>query len=230
MSEGGSGGAPGAAPLVELRRVRRLFEGGRVHALDGVDLSLGHGEFVAVTGPSGSGKTTLLNLMGAMDLPDEGEVYFEGTRIDSARAMERVRAERIGFVFQMHNLIPVLRAAENVEVPLVPRMPRAARRERAVRLLGEVGLANRADADVRGLSGGERQRIAIARALANEPALILADEPTGNLDSRTGHEVMEVLHAARKRTGATLVLVTHNMEICEGADRHVKLHDGRLEA
>ncbi|HEX5138613.1 MAG TPA: ABC transporter ATP-binding protein [Planctomycetota bacterium] len=231
MSEGGGGGGSGAGgPLVELRRVRRLFEGGRVHALDGIDLALHRGEFVAVTGPSGSGKTTLLNLMGAMDLPDEGEVYFEGTRIDSARAMERVRAERIGFVFQMHNLIPVLRAAENVEVPLVPRMPRAARRERAVRLLGEVGLGHRADADVRGLSGGERQRVAIARALANEPALILADEPTGNLDSRTGHEVMEVLHAARRRTGATLVLVTHNLEICEGCDRHVKLHDGRIEA
>jgi len=213
--------------LVELRHVRRIFEEGRVIALDGVDLALGRGEFVAVTGPSGSGKTTLLNLMGAMDLPDEGEVVFEGRPIDSLRAMERVRAERIGFVFQMHNLIPVLRAAENVEVPLVPRMPRAERRERARRLLDEVGLGHRADADVRGLSGGERQRVAIARALANDPALILADEPTGNLDSKTGLEVMEVLHAARKRSGATLVLVTHNLEICEGADRHVKLHDGR---
>jgi putative ABC transport system ATP-binding protein len=230
MSEREAGGAGGDGALVELRRVRRAFEGGRVVALDGVDLALGRGEFVAVTGPSGSGKTTLLNLLGAMDRPDEGEVIFEGRPVGSRRAMERVRAERIGFVFQMHNLIPVLRAAENVEVPLVPRLPRAARRERARRLLGEVGLAHRADADVRGLSGGERQRVAIARALANDPALILADEPTGNLDSRTGHEVMEVLHAARRRTGATLVLVTHNLEICAGADRHVKLHDGRIEA
>jgi putative ABC transport system ATP-binding protein len=218
----------GAATLVELRSVRRVFEGGSVIALDGVDLALGRGEFVAVTGPSGSGKTTLLNLMGAMDLPDEGEILFEGRRVDSRRAMERVRAERIGFVFQMHNLIPVLRAAENVEVPLVPRLARGARRERARKLLEGVGLAHRAEADVRGLSGGERQRVAIARALANDPALILADEPTGNLDSRTGHEVMEVLHAARRRTGATLVLVTHNLEICEGADRHVKLHDGKI--
>jgi putative ABC transport system ATP-binding protein len=228
MSEGAPGATEG--PLVELRRVRRIFEGGHVIALDGVDLALHRGQFVAVTGPSGSGKTTLLNLMGAMDLPDEGQVLFEGRPVDSLRAMERVRADRIGFVFQMHNLIPVLRAAENVEVPLVPRLPRAARRERARKLLGEVGLAHRADADVRGLSGGERQRVAIARALANDPVLILADEPTGNLDSRTGHEVMEVLHAARKRTGATLVLVTHNLEICEGSDRHVKLHDGRIEA
>jgi len=214
--------------LVELRRVRRIFEGGSVVALDGVDLALGKGQFVAVTGPSGSGKTTLLNLMGAMDLPDEGEILFEGRPVDSRRAMERVRAERIGFVFQMHNLIPVLHVAENVEVPLVPRMRRAERRERALRLLGEVGLEHRADADVRGLSGGERQRVAIARALANDPALILADEPTGNLDSRTGHDVMEVLHAARKRTGATLVLVTHNLEICEGCDRHVRIHDGKI--
>ena len=214
--------------LVELRRVRRIFEGGSVVALDGGDLALGKGQFVAVTGPSGSGKTTLLNLMGAMDLPDEGEILFEGRSVDSHRAMERVRAERIGFVFQMHNLIPVLHVAENVEVPLVPRMRRAERRERALRLLGEVGLAHRADADVRGLSGGERQRVAIARALANDPALILADEPTGNLDSRTGHDVMEVLHAARKRTGATLVLVTHNLEMCEGCDRHVKIHDGKI--
>jgi len=213
--------------LVELRGVRRFFEGGSVVALDGVDLALGRGEFVAVTGPSGSGTTTLLNLMGAMDLPDEGQVLFEGRPIDSRRAMERVRAERIGFVFQMHNLIPVLHAAENVEVPLI-RLARAERRERARRLLHDVGLGHRADADVRGLSGGERQRVAIARALANDPALILADEPTGNLDSKTGHEVMEVLHAARKRTGATLVLVTHNLEICEGADRHVRLHDGKL--
>jgi len=222
------GGARGDGALVELRGVRRVFEGGQVVALDGVDLTLHRGQFVAVTGPSGSGKTTLLNLMGAMDLPDEGEVVFEGRPIDSLRAMERIRAERIGFVFQMHNLIPVLRAAENVEVPLVPRLPRAARRERARKLLGDVGLAHRADADVRGLSGGERQRVAIARALVNDPALILADEPTGNLDSRTGNEVMEVLHAARHRVGATLVLVTHNLEICEGADRHVVLHDGKI--
>jgi putative ABC transport system ATP-binding protein len=214
--------------LVEFRRVRRVFEGGSVVALAGVDLALGRGEFVAVTGPSGSGKTTLLNLMGAMDLPDEGEILFDGRPVDSRRAMERVRAERIGFVFQMHNLIPVLRAAENVEVPLVPRMGRAQRRERARRLLEEVGLGHRAEADVRGLSGGERQRVAIARALANDPALILADEPTGNLDSKTGHGVMEVLHAARKRTGATLVLVTHNLELCEGSDRHVKLLDGKI--
>jgi len=216
-------------PIVELRHVRRVFEGGRVVALDGVDLSIGRGEFVAVTGPSGSGKTTLLNLMGAMDLPDAGEVIFEGRRIDSRDAMERVRAERIGFVFQRHNLIPVLRAAENVEVPLVPRVrSRQERRRRALELLAAVGLRDRADADVRGLSGGERQRIAIARAVVHEPALLLADEPTGNLDSKTGHEVMELLHSLRHRTGAALVLVTHNLEICEGADRHVTIHDGRI--
>ena len=217
-------------PLVRFRGVTRVFERGRVVALDHVDLEIAPGAFVAVTGPSGSGKTTLLNLMGAMDLPDEGEVILDGVRVDSPAAMEEVRARKIGFVFQRHNLIPVLDAAENVEVPLVPRgFSRRERRRRALDLLAGVGLADRAGADVRVLSGGERQRVAIARAMANEPPLLLADEPTGNLDSRTGHEVMELMHALRKRTGAALVLVTHNMEICEHADLHVRLRDGKIE-
>jgi len=217
-------------PLVTFRGVTRRFEGGRIVALDHVDLVIGRGEFVAVTGPSGSGKTTLLNVMGAMDLPDEGEVILDGERVDSPAAMERVRAAKIGFVFQMHNLIPVLGAAENVAIPLVPDgLPRTAMRARALELLDAVGLRHRADTNVRVLSGGERQRVAIARAMVKEPPLILADEPTGNLDSVTGHEVMEVLHALRRRTGAALVLVTHNLEICAGADRHIRLHDGRVE-
>ncbi|MHC4547508.1 MAG: ABC transporter ATP-binding protein [Planctomycetota bacterium] len=216
-------------PLVEFRDVTRTFEDGRVVALDHVDLTIEHGEFVAVTGPSGSGKTTLLNLMGAMDLPTSGEVFVDGTRLANGRTMERVRAGKIGFVFQRQNLIPVLGAAENIEIPLIPReSSRRRRRARALELLGQVGLAARADTNVRVLSGGERQRIAIARAMANEPPLLLADEPTGNLDSRTGHEVMDVLHTLRRRTGAALVLVTHNLEMCRGCDRRVQLHDGRI--
>jgi len=216
-------------PLVTFRGVTRRFEGGRIVALDDVDLEIGRGEFIAVTGPSGSGKTTLLNVMGAMDLPDEGEVILDGERIDSPAAMERVRAAKIGFIFQMHNLIPVLGAAENVAIPLVPDgLPRAAMRARALEMLDAVGLRHRADTNVRVLSGGERQRVAIARAMVKEPPLILADEPTGNLDSVTGHGVMDVLHALRRRTGAALVLVTHNLEICAGADRHLRLHDGRV--
>jgi putative ABC transport system ATP-binding protein len=216
-------------PLVEFRGVTRTFEKGRVVALDHVDLRIERGEFVAVTGPSGSGKTTLLNLMGAMDLPDQGEVIVDGVTLVDTRTMEEVRARKIGFVFQMHNLIPVLGAADNVEIPLIPWMrSRRARRDRAMELLSHVGLAARADTNVRVLSGGERQRIAIARAMANEPPLLLADEPTGNLDSKTGHEVLNVLHELRRRTGAALVLVTHNLEMCEGCDRRIELHDGRV--
>ncbi len=218
-------------PLVEFRGVTRAFEKGRVVALDDVSLRIGRGEFVAVTGPSGSGKTTLLNLMGAMDLPDQGEILVDGIAVVDTKTMEDVRARKIGFVFQMHNLIPVLGAADNVEIPLIPRMrSRRARRARALELLGHVGLADRADTNVRVLSGGERQRIAVARAMANEPPLLLADEPTGNLDSKTGHEVMDVLHELRQRTGAALVLVTHNLEMCLGCDRRIELHDGRLQA
>jgi putative ABC transport system ATP-binding protein len=216
-------------PLVTLRGVTRAFDRGRVVAVDRIDLEIARGEFVALTGPSGSGKTTLLNLVGAMDLADEGEVVVDGAAIRDRESMERVRATKIGFVFQRHNLIPVLNAVENVEIPMVPRpLSRRARRERAARLLGQVGLGDRLRTNVRVLSGGERQRVAVARAMANEAPLILADEPTGNLDSRTGHEVMGVLHALRARTGAALVLVTHNLEICEGCDRHLQMHDGRL--
>jgi len=218
-------------PLLELRGVRRAFEQGRVVALDGVDLAVSRGEFLAITGPSGSGKSTLLNLVGAMDLPDEGTVEVDGIRVVDRRSMERVRMEKIGYVFQMHNLIPVLSAAENVEIPLIPqRVGRRERRRKAEELLGLVGLGRRCDSNVRVLSGGERQRVAIARALAHDPPLLLADEPTGNLDSHTGHEVMELMHRLRKETGAALILVTHNEELCTRADRHLRMQDGRLGA
>jgi len=215
--------------LLELKGVRRAFEGGRVVALDGVDLAVSRGEFLAITGPSGSGKSTLLNLIGAMDLPDEGTVTLDGIRVVDRRSMERVRLEKIGFVFQMHNLIPVLSAAENVEIPLIPlKVGRAARRRKAEELLARVGLGDRCDTNVRVLSGGERQRVAIARALAHDPPLLLADEPTGNLDSATGSEVMALIHEMRTATGAALILVTHNEELCVDSDRHVCLQDGRL--
>jgi ABC-type lipoprotein export system ATPase subunit len=215
--------------LVRLEQVRRAYEGGRVVALDRVDLAVGRGEFVAITGPSGSGKSTLLNMIGAMDLPDEGEVFVDDIRVIDRKSMERVRAEKIGYVFQMHNLIPVLSAADNVEIPLIPRkVGRKERRRRAESLLASVGLGDRCDTNVRVLSGGERQRVAIARALAHDPPLLLADEPTGNLDSHTGNEVMALIHRLRAETGATLILVTHNEELCAGADRHLRMQDGAL--
>ena len=215
------------AVVVRLTAVRKTFERGRIVAVDRLDLEVAAGEFVAVTGPSGSGKSTLLNLMGAMDRPTEGEVSIDGELLADARILERVRSRNIGFVFQMHNLIPVLNAADNVEIPLIPlKVARRARRKRALELLELVGLRDRSGTNVRLLSGGERQRVAIARALAHDPPLLLADEPTGNLDSHTSEEVMALMHRLRSETGAALVLVTHNEDLCEGADRHLHLQDG----
>lgn len=217
-------------PIVRLVDAHKAFEEGRLVALKRVDLEVRRGEFVAITGPSGSGKTTLLNLIGAMDVPTSGEVYLDGIRLNGTVDLDAVRATRIGFIFQMHNLIPVLTAEENVEVAMIPRrMGRAVRRERARDLLAQVGLASRVEADVRVLSGGERQRVAIARAMANEPTLLLADEPTGNLDSHTGAEVIETLKKLQQRTGAALILVTHNEKICQGADHRWRMQDGELE-
>jgi putative ABC transport system ATP-binding protein len=216
--------------VIKLVGVRRVFEDGRVIALDGVDLTVEAGSFVTITGPSGSGKTTLLNLMGAMDLPDDGQVFIDGVTLDERADLDRLRSEKIGFVFQMHNLISVLSAVENVEIPMIsPSISRAAKRARALELLERVGLGDRSGSNVRGLSGGERQRVALARALANEPKLLLADEPTGNLDSATGEEVMRLLHELRERTGAALILVTHNEGLCAGADHWVKMRDGKID-
>lgn len=215
--------------LVNVIDARKEYEGGRVIALDGVNLKVNQGEFVAITGPSGSGKTTLLNLVGAMDIPDSGEIIINGFPVSTRSELDRIRAEKIGFVFQMHNLIPVLTARQNVELPMLPRSIKAReRRERALDLLAEVGLRPRADSSIQGLSGGERQRVAIARALANSPSLLLADEPTGNLDTTTGAEVMGLLHEQRNRTGAALVLVTHNEELCRGADQRIHMQDGKI--
>ncbi len=218
------------AAVARLSGVSKTFEHGRIVAVDSLDLEVVAGEFIAVTGPSGSGKSTLLNLMGAMDRPTKGEVSIDGELLANAAIMERVRSRKIGFVFQMHNLIPVLTAKQNVVVPLWPhRVSKAERRERATDLLTRVGLADRIDTNVKVLSGGERQRVALARALVTNPRLLLADEPTGNLDTTTGFEVMELMHAMRRQVGSALVLVTHDESICQGADRRFQMRDGRLE-
>ena len=216
-------------PLVRVSEAKKTFEGGLVTALNKVSLEVQAGSFVAITGPSGSGKTTLLNIVGAMDVPDSGEVQIDGELASTRSDLDRIRARKIGFVFQMHNLIPVLTARQNVELPMLPRpISSIERKARALELLDRVHLKNRSDSSVLGLSGGERQRVAIARALANSPPLLLADEPTGNLDSRTGNLVMEMLHAQRKRVGAALILVTHNEELCAGADQHIRMQDGQI--
>jgi putative ABC transport system ATP-binding protein len=216
-------------PAIRAVDLRKEYDGGRVRALDSVSLEIADGETVAITGPSGSGKTTLLNLAGALDVPTSGEIRVRGLRIEAGADLDRLRAREIGFIFQLHNLIPTLTAEENVEIPMMALgTPRRERRRRVAELLGRVGLEARSDFAVPKLSGGERQRVAIARALANRPRLILGDEPTGSLDSRTGAEAMELLLQLRMEDGLTIVVVTHNSEVAGRMDRVLELRDGRL--
>jgi putative ABC transport system ATP-binding protein len=212
-----------------VERVRKTFEEGRVVALDEVSLRADAGEFVAVTGPSGCGKSTLLNLVGALDRPDSGAIWVGGERVDELRDPAEYRAGTVGFVFQFHNLVPVLSAAENVQVPMIGRgRSRAERERRARELLAEVGLAHRAASRPPTLSGGERQRVALARALANEPRLLLADEPTGALDSDTAAQVLALVRRLRSERGMTVLLVTNDEEAAAAADRRVQMRDGRI--
>jgi putative ABC transport system ATP-binding protein len=220
-------------PTYELEGATRSYgqDSTLVVALDALNLTIRRGEFVAVFGPSGSGKTTLLQLLGALDRPSGGSIHFEGQPLerlgDSALAELRLRA--LGFIFQQFNLIPTLNAVENVEAALAPlAMSRGERRETVEKHLDAVGLAPRAQHLPTQLSGGEQQRVAIARALARSPRVVLADEPTGNLDSRSGEMVMELLAHLHSELQITLVLVTHDEWIAERADRVLRLADGRL--
>ena len=226
-------GAPAASTLYHLDNVHRSFRvgGNEVRAVDGVTLSIMPGEFVAIEGPSGSGKSTMLQLLGALDRPTSGRLEFDGRDMGAMSENDRTKLRRndIGFVFQHFNLIPTLTAAENVEAALVPtKTPLPDRRDRVAELLAQVGLAHRSDHLPSRLSGGEQQRVAIARALANAPRVVLADEPTGNLDSRTSREVMDLLGALSADRGVTLVLVTHSEEVAVRAGRRLAMRDGQL--
>jgi putative ABC transport system ATP-binding protein len=221
------------APLYVLEGVERRYERGgtTVHALRGVDLTIGAGELLAVEGPSGSGKSTLLQLLGALDSPTAGRIEFDGTPLAGAGdgVLTRLRSRSIGFVFQQFNLIPTLTARENVEIAMVPaKVAPAERRARAAGLLDQVGLADRADHLPSRLSGGEQQRVAIARALANRPRVILADEPTGNLDTKTAYEVVDVLARLSEDEGVTVVIVTHDDEVAQRTRRRVRLRNGEV--
>jgi putative ABC transport system ATP-binding protein len=213
---------------VVVDRVSKGFEGGRIPALDEASLRLERGEFVSLTGPSGSGKSTLLNLIGALDRPDAGTISVDGALLDELDAAD-YRGSVVGFVFQFHNLIPTLTARENVQVPMLGRgLGRAEREERARSLLREVGLERRERAFPATLSGGERQRVALARALANEPRLLLADEPTGSLDSDTGAQVLRLIERVRAERGMTVLLVTNDEGVAATAGRTLRLLDGHV--
>jgi putative ABC transport system ATP-binding protein len=214
----------GAAVVAE--HVRKSFENGRVRALEDATFSIEPEELVALTGPSGSGKSTLLNLVGALDTPDAGRLVVDGQELGRLADPSRYRAEVVGFVFQAHNLIPTLTATENVEIAMFGQFPRRERHDRARELLDEVGLSGRAEARPTVLSGGERQRVAIARALANDPRLLLADEPTGALDSATGIQVLELLESLRGQRGMTILLVTNDGAVAGRTERTLMLRDG----
>ena len=220
--------------MILLRGVSKTFEGKRkVTALEGVDLSIAKGEMASLVGPSGSGKSTMLNLIGGLDRPSQGEVELDGQPLSklSDDELTRVRRDKIGFIFQFFNLLPTLSCLENVSLPLHLRgWPRKKVEERARELLDTVKLGARIDHLPDELSGGERQRVAIARALSIYPPILLADEPTGNLDTQTGAEILKLIHDLHDRLGATVLVVTHDKTVAESCPRTIQLRDGRVFA
>jgi putative ABC transport system ATP-binding protein len=224
--------ATSAEPVIELEQIHKIYEAGRasVHALRGIDLRIERGEFVSLMGPSGSGKTTLLEILGCLSNPSRGRYRLGGRNVEQidADGLAQLRGEEIGFVFQSFNLLPRLSVVENVELPLSYRgVSRRKRRERARESLERVGLDHRALHRPNEISGGERQRVAMARALVNRPSLVLADEPTGNLDTKTGNEILALLEAANAE-GNTVVVVTHDPRIGEMARRRLSIRDGQI--
>jgi lipoprotein-releasing system ATP-binding protein len=234
MTQAQSGVSPGAVsrPQLEVRNLRKHYDDGRIEALRGVSLTIQAGEYMAISGASGSGKSTLLQLLGGLDTATSGEVLFEGAALGKVIDLDEYRAHRIGFIFQAFYLLPTLRAIDNVQVPMLalPGSNAQSRAERAEALLVELGLSHRINQYPNELSAGERQRVAIARALANQPSILLADEPTGNLDSVNSGRIMEILTGIQKKRGMTLIIVTHENDIARAAPRHIRIRDGRVEA
>ncbi len=220
--------------IVECIDVQKTYQQGRiaVQALKDINLSIGKGEFLAVAGPSGSGKTTLLNLVGGLDASDAGSIIVDGNAFDqmSQSQLAKLRLHKIGFVFQAYNLIPVLSAAENVEfVMLLQGIPSSERRERAQAILDDVGLAGKYDRRPSELSGGQQQRVAVARAIVSNPSIVLADEPTANLDSKTGTGLLDMMKKMNTEKNVTFIFSTHDKMVMDYARRLILLHDGRLE-
>jgi ABC-type lipoprotein export system ATPase subunit len=218
-------------PLIRVEHLTKIYGSGEtaVRALDDISFTVKAGELLSVMGPSGCGKSTLLNMLGALDQPTEGEARVAGENLAHLKDVDNFRARTVGFVFQLHNLLPTLTALENVEVPMYGQPVSAKdRRARARHLLDLVGMAERAKHLPSQLSGGQRQRIAVARALANDPALILADEPTGSLDSESGEEVLDLLHDLNRTQGATIIIVTHDRRVAQTTERILLMKDGRI--
>ena len=221
--------------LLEVKSVKKVytsrFGGNKVIALNNVNFSVDHGEYVAIMGPSGSGKTTLMNIIGCLDKQTEGTFFLDGVDIKacSENEMSDIRLNKIGFVFQSFHLLPKQSALANVEMPLnYARVPKKERRERALKALDRVGLADRVDFKPNQLSGGQMQRVAIARAIVNNPKLLLADEPTGNLDSKTSQDVLGLIKMTSKKFCQTVVMITHNDEIAQMSDRIIRIEDGKI--
>ena len=215
--------------ITKLERVSKIFDGGKFQALKDISFEIFQSQWLTITGPSGCGKTTLLNLISGLDLPTSGSVFFQGVQPKSTSEWSRIRAHRIGFIFQAFHLLPRLTALENIQMPLFESMARERDRyRRALKLLERVGLAERAHLLPGDLSGGERQRVAIARNLANAPSLIIADEPTGNLDSQSSRQVMDLLEEMVREEGTTIALVTHNPEVARRGNHWIELLDGRI--
>jgi putative ABC transport system ATP-binding protein len=221
-------------PILEVRNIRKGYKLGKIQvpALRGITFNVNQGEFLAIFGPSGSGKSTLLHLMGGLDRPDEGEILIDGSNLQDLHDNElaELRLKKIGFVFQFFNLLPRLTALRNVELPLtVAGLPEKEALEKAEEMLKLMGLEARVDHRPSELSGGEQQRVAMARALINDPKIVLADEPTGNLDTKTGWELVELMRKLNKEKGQTFVMITHDPHIAETADHMIHLRDGLIE-
>ena len=214
---------------VEIKGLYKSYENGNIKALNGIDLTIEDGEFVSIIGPSGSGKSTLLNMLGALDIPDSGSITVAGQDLRSSKKLNEFRGEKIGFIFQLHNLIPNISVRENIEIPMYTQKRSSKEmKARALKLLDDVGLKDKADIMPNKLSGGERQRVAIARALANEPSIILADEPTGSLDSKTSSRILKQLIDLHEDKNVTLIIVTHDMDVARLADRVIEVLDGEI--
>ncbi len=216
--------------VVEIKKLKKGYDKGRIRALNGIDVEIKKGEFVSIIGPSGSGKSTLLNMIGALDTADEGVISVAGNDLTQKKDLSEFRSKEIGFIFQLHNLIPNLSVLENVTIPMYGNGYNSKQMDvRAMNLLKYVNLQDKASRKPTELSGGERQRVAIARALVNKPSIILADEPTGSLDSKNGHMVLENLKELHEKENVTLIMVTHDMNVAAMAERTIKVLDGKIQ-